>query len=199
MLRSDDMRVPDQRAGAAIDERAALEVLTAHRDEFVAFATARLESRAAAEDLVQDALARAVMGLGELRDGDALLGWFYRILRNAVVDQYRRRASSARAIEELAAEPVDEAGDRGRPCACVSHLATTLKPEYAEALRRVEVDGTPVKTLAAELGITPGNAAVRVFRARASLRRKVMSTCRACAEAGCTDCTCGSPAGSGSD
>lgn len=169
-------------------------VLLAHREELVDFAAARLAGRAQAEDVVQDALARALEHVGELRDGDAVLGWFYRILRNGIVDHHRRRAASGRALERLAVEPdVAEPEPARRTCQCVSHLASTLKPEYAEALRRVEVDGALVKDVADELGITPGNAAVRVFRARQALRRKVMATCRACAEAGCTDCTCGEP------
>lgn len=187
---------PDERSAdrPALDEAAALEVLLAHRDEFVDFAAARLESRAAAEDLVQDALARALDRVGDLRAGDAVLGWFYRLLRNAVVDHYRRRAASARALERLAAEPepgpVEPPEPPARPCRCVSHLAATLKPEYAEALRQVEVEGMPVKELASELGISANTAAVRLYRARASLRRRVMATCQACAAAGCTDCTC---------
>ncbi len=179
----------------SIDEAAALEVLLAHRVEFVDFVTARLESRAAAEDLVQDALARALERVAELRAGEAVLGWFYRILRNAVVDHYRKRSSSVRAMEQLASEPSpQESGEpEGDPCRCVSHLVTTLKPEYAEALQRVEVEGEPVKELAGELGITPNNAAVRLFRAREALLKKVKATCKACAAAGCTDCICGHP------
>ena len=179
-------------AEAAVDVEAATAVLFAHRSDFVDFVASRVDDRATAEDLVQDALVRAVEKVTHLREGDALLGWFYTVLRNAVVDHYRRRSASARAAERLAQEPVLVSPEpAGRPCQCVSHVASTLKPEYAEALQKVEVEGTPVKDLAAELGITAGNAAVRVFRARESLRKKVMATCKACAEAGCADCTCG--------
>jgi RNA polymerase sigma factor (sigma-70 family) len=177
-----------------VDAPSAMDVLLAHRAELVAFAAARLDSRAQAEDLVQESLARALERLPELRDGDAILGWFHRILRNAIVDHHRRRGASRRALERFAAEPEEPSDEpAGRVCRCVSHLAGTLKPEYAEALQRVEVDGAMVKDVAAELGITPTNAAVRVHRARESLRKKVMATCRACAEAGCVDCTCGTP------
>jgi DNA-directed RNA polymerase specialized sigma24 family protein len=72
----------------------------------------------------------------------------------------------------------------------VTRLARELKPEYAEALQRVEVEGAPVKGFAADAGITSGNAAVRVFRAREALKKKVTTTCGACAAAGCTDCDC---------
>jgi RNA polymerase sigma-70 factor (ECF subfamily) len=75
-------------------------------------------------------------------------------------------------------------------CACVTRLATTLKPEYAEALHAVEVRGTPVKAFAEEKGLSANNAGVRVFRAREALKKRVMESCGTCAEHGCVDCTC---------
>ena len=75
-------------------------------------------------------------------------------------------------------------------CACVSRLAATLKPEYAEALHAIEVTGTPVKTYAEQKGLSSSNAAVRVFRAREVLKKRVIESCGACAEHGCLNCTC---------
>lgn len=48
-------------------------------------------------------------------------------------------------------------------CACVSRLAATLKPEYAEALEAIGVGSTPVKAYAEAKGLSANNAAVRVF------------------------------------
>ena len=75
-------------------------------------------------------------------------------------------------------------------CRCVGELVEGLKPEYAEALTRIEVDGVAVKDYAAERGITPNNAAVRVHRARKALARELESCCGGCATLGCADCTC---------
>ncbi|MEP6654512.1 MAG: hypothetical protein ABJA82_14215 [Myxococcales bacterium] len=38
-------------------------------------------------------------------------------------------------------------------CACVAQLASTLKPEYANALRRIEVDKVPFKEYTGAVGI----------------------------------------------
>src|SRR5262249_44316436 len=65
--------------------------------------------------------------------------------------------------------------------------------EYAQALRRVEVEGGSVRDYASEAGITPNNAAVRLFRARETLRKRVVRWCGSCAERGCVDCSCGQP------
>lgn len=168
--------------------------LMAARETFLGFLRRRLGGASAAEDILQDAYARAVVHRGELRADESSRAWFYRILRNAVIDHRRRDATAGRALDGLAAELAEPEQPppalRSVACPCVVGLADEMKPEYADALRRVEVDGVSVKDFAAAEGITPNNAAVRVFRARESLRQKVRSRCGACADAGCFDCTC---------
>jgi RNA polymerase sigma-70 factor (ECF subfamily) len=78
-------------------------------------------------------------------------------------------------------------------CKCVGRLAVTLKPEYADALQAVDVEGVPVKEFAGQRGISPTNAGVRLFRARQALRQRVSRSCGTCADHGCLDCTCGRP------
>ena len=68
----------------------------------------------------------------------------------------------------------------------------TLQP-----VRRIDVDGLSVRDYAAEAGITPNNAGVRVFRARQALRKRVVRWCASCAERGCIDCSCGEPGSAG--
>ncbi len=177
----------------------ALRALTENHRAFLSFLEHRVGDRATAEDILQDAFVRGMERLGQLREGESAVAWFYRLLRNAVSDYYRRRASSNRRLEAFAAELVGatEAPPEiaNEVCACVGRLAAALKPEYAAALKRVEVDGIAVKEFAAEAGISETNAGVRVFRAREALRREVERSCRTCATHGCLDCTCGSAAG----
>jgi RNA polymerase sigma-70 factor (ECF subfamily) len=174
-----------------------LEALLEQRESFVAFVAARVSSRAAAEDIVQEALARALDRAGELRSPEAAVPWFYQVLRNAITDQHRRAGAAGRALERLGGEvetvapPVEPPA---RTCQCVARLARELKAEYAEAIQRVEVEGVAVKDFAGEQGISSNNAAVRVHRARESLKKKVTTTCGACAALGCTDCSCVQPA-----
>ncbi|HEX5751016.1 MAG TPA: sigma-70 family RNA polymerase sigma factor [Archangium sp.] len=178
-----------------LSAEAVADVLLAHRRTFLGFLRKRMGGGAAAEDVLQEALVRALTRLPLLEDEQAVLRWFYRALRNALVDQHRRHEAASRALEALAREPeevgVPDASQRQTPCGCVTRLATSLKPEYARALERVEVEGIAVKDFAAEQGLSRGNAAVRAFRAREALRRQVSSTCGACADEGCQDCSCG--------
>ncbi len=79
----------------------------------------------------------------------------------------------------------------------MAKLSGTLKPEYAQALQRIDVDGVSVQQYAEEVGITPNNAGVRVFRARQTLRKRVVRWCGSCAARGCIDCSCGEPGSTG--
>jgi RNA polymerase sigma factor (sigma-70 family) len=172
-----------------------LEDLLGRREALVRFVRSRVESDSAAEEIVQAAFLRGVEHAADVRDDESTTAWFYRLLRNAVVDHYRRRDAAGRALERVAAEApssFDElaADDKAKVCACVRGLVTSLKPEYAAILEQVDVDERSVSEVAVSEGLTANNATVRLHRARKALREKVMATCRACAEHGCVDCTC---------
>lgn len=176
-----------------------------HHRQFLAFLQTRVESRAAAEDILQSAFVKGLERGAEVRDEESVVAWFYRVLRNAVIDHYRHRASTERANEgwgkdgwgkEFVAHEMPEAELKDEICQCVSGLLETLKPEYRDALRIVDLDEGSLNDLAIKAGITSGNAAVRVHRAREALRKQVRVVCGSCAEHGCLDCHC-KPAGSG--
>jgi RNA polymerase sigma-70 factor (ECF subfamily) len=186
--------------GDSIDDlsasSAALDTLVENHRVFLRFLERRVGSKETAEDLLQEAFGRAVTHVHTLRDDESAVAWFYRMLRNAVIDHYRRNAVAGSALERFAYElpetvPPAEVADE--ICACVSRLAGTLKPEYADALHEIEVKGVPVKEYAAAKGLTANNAGVRVFRARQALRAQVAASCGTCADHGCVDCSCGRP------
>jgi RNA polymerase sigma factor (sigma-70 family) len=168
-------------------------LLENHR-AFLRYLERRVGDRALAEDILQDAFAKVMARPEQAPDDEAIVPWFYRMLRNAAIDQFRRRGAAGRAHEafarELATQEVPGAEMEAEICACVSRLASTLKPEYADALQAIEVGGTPVKDYADQKGLSPSNAAVRVFRAREALRKRVVESCGTCADHGCLNCTC---------
>lgn len=171
---------------------ATIDVLVASHRDFLAYVERRVRDRALAEEIVQDALVRNLDKLGDIRE--SAVGWFYRVLRNAIIDHTRRRAANDRRLAALAAELETTAYDQelhDTVCKCVMQLATTLKPEYADVLDQVDIRDTPVKDYAEQAGISASNAGVRAFRAREALRKQVMRACGTCATHGCLDCTCG--------
>lgn len=160
---------------------------------FLRYLERRLGNRIVAEDLLQEAFVRTLDKAGAV-PVEATVPWFYRVLRNAAIDHQRRLAVADRGLDALAREldqlSVPAPDLHSEVCACVVRLARTLKPEYAEALRAVDVDGTPIKDFAAMFGLTASNAGVRLHRARLALRRRVAESCGTCAEHGCRDCSC---------
>ncbi len=173
---------------------ASLDVLIANQQRFHAFLERRLGSAEAAEEVLQEAFLRSIEKGGTLRDEESVVAWFYRLLRNAVAGQYRRRAVETRAAERLSAETPAFAEPGGEleatVCACVTDMLRAVKPQYRELLEAVDLGGEPVASVAARLGITPNNAAVRLHRARVSLGRAVEEACGACCRAQCFDCEC---------
>jgi RNA polymerase sigma factor (sigma-70 family) len=186
-----------EEAVAKPETKDVIQTLVANHRDFLAFVQKRVGDRALAEEILQDAFVRSVDKLDTVRD--TAVGWFYRVLRNAIIDHHRRHAASERRLEALAAEPteIDDDELHRTVCQCVAQLADTLKPEYAAALKRIEIDGVSVKDYADESGISQSNAGVRVFRAREALRKQVARACGTCATHGCVDCTCGSSRGHG--
>jgi RNA polymerase sigma-70 factor (ECF subfamily) len=179
----------------AADEAATpVAILLENHRAFLRYLERRVGDRALAEDILQDAFATVVARPEQAPADEAIVPWFYRTLRNAAVDQFRRRGAAGRAFEAFARE-LETREDPGAEieaeiCACVSRLASTLKPEYAEALPAIEVGGVAVKEYAERKGLSSSNAAVRVFRARQALRKRVTESCGTCAEHGCLNCTC---------
>ena len=175
---------------------APLAILLENHRAFLTYLEKRVGDRALAEDILQDAFAKVVERPGQVpSEEEGIVPWFYRTLRNAAIDQFRRRGAMTRAVEAFARE-FDTATSpdiemEREICACVTRLASTLKPEYAEALQAIDIDGIAVKAFAEQRGLTASNAGVRVFRAREALKKRLAESCGVCAEHGCVDCTCG--------
>ena len=167
-------------------------VLVDNHRRFLAFLQRRVGSREVAEDILQDAFVRGLARADQLRDHESVVAWFYRSLRNALIDYRRRTDSESRVFDHAVsdAEPSTDPELMKSACECVTALLDTLKPEYAEAIRRVDLEDVSVKDFATEKNVTANNASVRLFRARDALRRQVVRSCGTCAEHGCVDCSC---------
>lgn len=174
-------------------EDALATTLLANLAAFQSFARNRLHDDQLAADAVQESLLRALQSESQLSDDRNLLAWFYRILRNVLTDMHRRRGTQRVAFEKFAEEMEGEASVReleAAACACLTGLLPTLRPEYAEVVRLLDLGGRAPAEVARELGITPGNLKVRLHRGRRQLRQRLEETCRVCATHFCLDCTC---------
>src|SRR6185503_3369129 len=93
----------EETADRPLDDDVA-KILVANHREFLRFLERRVGRRDVAEDILQNAFARGLDKLETLRDGEAVVPWFYRTLRNATVDYFRRSKSADRALAQFAEE-----------------------------------------------------------------------------------------------
>lgn len=175
-----------------------LQDLLSRESDFRAFLRRRVSDDAMAEDLLQQSFMRAVQQEHRGEPPEQVVAWFYRILRNAVVDYYRARASDDKKtvafLHELQASGDDKTPvlDEVRPsvCACLQRLLPGLRPAYADLLRRIDLEGEAPAAVAQDLGVTMNNLTVRLHRARLALRKSLEQTCGVCTKHGCLNCTC---------
>ncbi|MEX5213439.1 MAG: sigma-70 family RNA polymerase sigma factor [Nitrospiraceae bacterium] len=188
----DGSRTPDR------DRELLVKRLLDQQPGFLGFLRRRLGSEAVVEDLFQQSLARAVEHYHSVKSDDSVVPWFYRILRHAVIDYYRSHDAEARRddayLRDLvqAGEDQEPAFDELKPsvCACLSRLLPALRPNYAELIRRIDLDGESPQRVAAELNISQNNLTVRLHRARQALKESLEETCGICTTHGCIECTC---------
>lgn len=166
--------------------------LVKEHDAFLAFVRKRIADPELAADIVQESFLKALKSGHQLRDRENLIAWFYRILRRTIIDAYRRRDARGRALDQFEMEinqPMSTSEQRA-VCKCLRLLLPALRPEYAEVIDRVELQGQPIDKVAKELGVSASNVRVRLHRGRNQLRQRLKQTCQVCAEHHCLDCEC---------
>lgn len=175
-----------------------LQELLTHESDFRAFLRRRVSDQTIADDLLQQSFMRAVQQAHRVEQPEQSVAWFYRILRNAVVDYYRAYAADNRKTEAFHHELVTSGDDKMpgldelRPtvCACLQRLLPNIRPAYADLLRRIDLQGESPAAVAKDLGVTQNNLTVRLHRARQALRTSLEEACGICTKHGCLNCTC---------
>lgn len=171
-----------------------LRTLAEVHDAFLKFLKRQLRSEADAEEVMQQLYLRVVIHASQLRQEESARGWLRRVLQSALVDYRRRAGARGRAEADFArkeaATPPASDEIEGFVCLCLYKLLPVLRPDYAEVLRRIDLENEPQDAVAAALGLTPGALAVRLHRARQALRRVLQLTCETCPIHGYLDCGC---------
>src|SRR5260370_28173624 len=146
-------------------EQLSLDRLTEAHDKFLRFLSARVGDAATAEDILQSAYVKAIEHGSELRDEESTVAWFYRILRNAVTDYYRRGATRTKALEAFGAEAVEsyETEFKAEACACINEVIRDIKPEDRTAIEQEELAVVTIEALAHSQCITTKNASLHLL------------------------------------
>lgn len=154
------------------DLRARLEGL---RPRMYRVAFAWTHDRALADDLVQEALARALERFRQLRDPERLEPWLFRILTNCWRDAMRGRVDTD-DIDELAVEIAsaapgpEQAHDASQTAARVRAAIASLPVGQRQVVTLVDLGEFSYGDAAEILQVPVGTVMSRLSRARAALR-----------------------------
>lgn len=138
------------------------------------YAQALANDAAAADDLVQDCLEKAMRKQHQLKRHGGLRVWLYRILYTVFVDQQRRSTRSRKdvSIDDLSDPPSEDARqDRQVVCQEVAEAMRRLPVEQRAAITLVAVEGLSYDEAASVLDVPLGTVRSRLARGRDALRR----------------------------
>jgi RNA polymerase sigma-70 factor, ECF subfamily len=178
---------PDRTTAAARFEA----LVMPHVDRLLGFAERRTETRADAEDAVQETFVRAWVGFGELRDETKARPWLYRILRTVLSDDLeksgrRRQLVSLTRLEAAHDELVG--GDRDAVFSevvarlsseAVHHALADIPDDFAVAVELHDIDGFKYGEIADIVGVPIGTVMSRISRGRRLLAGAVVAQQRA--------------------
>lgn len=170
--------------------------LLAGRGAFHAYFRRKLGSPQEAEDAFQDFALKVLRAARSPDHAEKIDAWLGRILRNTLIDHYRRRAVRRR-VEAAYAQEMQVSGAEAEdvrdqsPCRCIGRVLAKLKPDQADILRRADLEEEPRSRIAADLGLTSNNLNVRLHRARLALKAELQRSCPACRTGSFLDCECG--------
>jgi RNA polymerase sigma-70 factor (ECF subfamily) len=148
-----------------------------HRDRAVGLAWRLLSGDgAAAEDVAQEAFARAYRALGGFREEARLSTWFYRILVNEVQRHRRWRFLRETRYTALEDDPLDPKPDAtGDPAlrARIARALDRLPRGQREAFVLVHLEGMSVREAADITGRAIGTIKSHLHRGLRALRREL--------------------------
>lgn len=134
------------------------------------YAASLVRSRAAADDLVQDTLERALSRWHQRRPEGDTRAWLFTILHRLAINRLRQ---TARRGPHLALDSVEPhrlthppRQEEGMAYADILQAVERLPPEYRAVLLLVSVEGLSYAEVAAILGIPLGTVMSRLSRAR---------------------------------
>ncbi len=143
---------------------------------------------AEAEDVLQEVLVKAHQSTDQLRAQGAFTAWLFRIATHLAIDHLRKHSRQPLVVDavdltELAPDDEKTPGlqrvaEQNEMSACVQRFLLDLPSVYRTVLLLHDLDGMTATEIATSLGISVGNAKIRLHRARAALRAALQAGCQ---------------------
>lgn len=137
------------------------------------FARALVRDGASADDLVQDALERAIRFEHKWREGSNLRAWLFTILRNVFLNDVRKRARQGGPGAQDDPDTIgrDETASGRLAVRDLSRALAYLADDQREVVLLVGLEGMSYKETAEITGVPVGTVMSRLARGRERLRR----------------------------
>lgn len=158
----------------------------------IRFIESRGLGRAESEDLFQQAVLKALTTQSENSEPEKITSWFYQILRNTLIDEFRKRKhldeKHDEYLSQLQLDPPQELDEK--ICACVNAIMQDLPKADREILESHFFDGKKFKELAEIYHQTEGSIRVKAQRSRDKLKEMLKSCCNITRLSEMSDCEC---------
>lgn len=148
--------------------------LTVLLPRLYAFARTMLGDADAARDLVQEAAARALAAARVPDDAPAYRAWMFRIIRNAALDEIRRKREPA--VEDHAPVDLWRYDDLRIAKITVDQGLAVLASTHREIISLIDIAGFSYCEAAEMLGVPAGTIMSRIARARCALLAAIDSS-----------------------
>jgi RNA polymerase sigma-70 factor, ECF subfamily len=158
------------------DEAALVQLVGRYQSRLGYFIWKMLGSRARVDDVLQDVWLDVLRGLPKLRDAGAFPAWAYRIARDRVYRELRRRGNSAVGLD-VGVESIEDVEEESEFCeqdvALVHECLDELTSEHREVLVLRFLQGMSYEDTAEVACCEVGTVRSRLHYAKSALRRAI--------------------------
>lgn len=162
--------------------------LLPHADALYNFAYHLTYRDADADDLVQETFMKAYRSIDSYHQGTNAKAWLFKILKNAFINEYRRKSKLPETVnyeDYLAVEDNDDDGPSGVPIDIredvfagmmgdeVSGALNALPDEFRTVILLCDMEGFSYEEIAKIVDIPIGTVRSRLHRARNMLKEKL--------------------------
>lgn len=159
------------------------ELVQRYRPLIFQWASALTGDEDEADDVVQETFVRVFEKLGSYRGDGSFEGWLYRITRRAAGQRRRTALRRARLLATPGAQPSQEVYltdpgarvDHQRAAAVILDLSSQLPDRQREVFTLCDLHGVAPTQVGAMLGMNASTVRANLFKARATVRWRLLS------------------------
>ena len=156
------------------DKDAFAELIERYERSLRYFINRLLDNSELTEDIFQDTWLTVIRKIYSLKEIDAFPAWLYRIARNKVYQQLRKKRNVSVLDENVAIENHAEDDDfSGEDAAKVHKCLKELPPEYREVLMLRFLEQMPYQQISQVLNCKLGTVRSRLYYAKLALKKEL--------------------------